>query len=183
MRSPSLFCIGKIVMCISFAGLILPLHLNYIWGFIDMFLHIITVSVLLYLCMLYNIIVGYTSSWVFLYFSCARVITPLHHCYICICIHILVNIIYMVTTIFLFTSYYSLLGCITYWKSCHANFLYNICFSIFIIHTDLHSQNWINIWLFELVVTCIETHIVVPNCSISHLFISIIHFSVVSNYS
>ena len=40
----------------------------------------------------------------------------------------------------------------------------------------LHSKNWINILLFELVVTCIETHIFVPSFSIYHIFISIIKF-------
>ena len=53
---------------------------------IDMFVHTIIVSLLLYMCMLYNIIVVYTSSW---YFSiyCEWVIPPLRHCYICFCVN------------------------------------------------------------------------------------------------
>ena len=44
------------------------------------FLHLIMVSVLLYLCMLYNRIVGYTSTWYFvLYLLCAWIIPPLKH--------------------------------------------------------------------------------------------------------
>ena len=38
------------------------------------------------------------------------------------------------------------------------------------------KKQWINIYLFELFVTCIETHILVPNVSIYHIFISIIKF-------
>ena len=37
----------------------------------------------------------------------------------------------------------------------------------------LHSQKWINTMLFELVSTCIKTHIFVSTLSISHIFISI----------
>ena len=44
----------------------------------------------------------------------------------------------------------------------------------FSILVDMNPQNWINIFLFELVVMCIETHILVPNFSISHIFISVI---------
>ena len=54
--------------------------------------------------------------------------------------------------------------------------MYIICHSIVAILVDLHSQLWINISLFELVVAYIETHIFVPDCSISHVFISIITF-------
>ena len=69
MLSPSLFCIVKCVICISCPGVILPLHLNYICVFIDMFVRLINVSVLLCLCMLYNIIFGYNSPWFFFYIS------------------------------------------------------------------------------------------------------------------
>ena len=57
---------------------------------IDMFVHLITVSVLLCLSLLYNLIFGYTSSWCFvLYLLYAWFITALYHCYICVCIIIL----------------------------------------------------------------------------------------------
>ena len=116
MLSPSLPCIGDFVRYISDEGFILPLHLNYICVCIDMFLHLIMLSVLLCLCMLYNITVVYTLSWYFvLYLSCAYVIPPLSHCYIFFCINMLVNVISMVTAIFLCTSYDPLLGCATSW--------------------------------------------------------------------
>ena len=86
--------------------------------------HLITVSILLCLCMLHNITVGYNSSCYFVsYLSWAYVITPLHICYICVCINMFVNVIYMVTVICLCTSYNPLLGCATSWESCHAYFL------------------------------------------------------------
>ena len=48
------------------------------------------------------------------------------------------------------------------------------CIFLAVIFVDLHSQKWINISLFELVVTCIEILIFLPCFSISHIFISII---------
>ena len=123
--------------------------------------------------MVYNLIFGYTPSWYFvLYLSCVWVIPSLHRCYICVCINMLVNVISIAIVVFLCTSYDLILGCATYWESCHAFFLYIICYSIFIIIVYLHSQKWINISLFQLVVTCIETHKFVPSFSISHIFIS-----------
>ena len=131
-------------------GFILPLQLNYICFSIYMFVHIITVSVLLCLFMLNNIIVCYTSSrYSVLYFSCTWVILPLCHCYMCVCIHVFVNVITMVTAIFQGTSYDLLLGWATSWESCRAYFLYIICYSIVVILIDLHSKKWINISLFE----------------------------------
>ena len=76
-----------------------------------MFVHLIMVSILLCLCMLYNITVGYTLSWYFvLYLSGAYVSPPLNHCYICVRIDIIVNVTYMVTVIYLCTSYSMLIG-------------------------------------------------------------------------
>ena len=153
MISLSQPCIGNFVRCISGEGFILPLHLNYICVFIDiflylingvcinMFIHIIILTILLCLCILYNLNVGYTSSWYFaLYLSSAYVIPPLRHGYICFYINIFVNVIPMVTAIYLCTSYDPLLGCATYWELCHAYFLYIICRSVFFILLDLHSQ-------------------------------------------
>ena len=149
MHFPSLFCLWVFVVYNYGEGFILPLHLNYIWVFMDMFVHPIIFYVLLCLCMLYIIIVGYTSSWYFvLYISCAWFIPPLNHCYKCVYINILVNVIYMVNVIFLYNSYILLLGCATSCESCHAYFLYVICYFIVVILFDLHSQNWINILLF-----------------------------------
>ena len=50
MRSLGLFLFGKSV--------ILPLHMNYIYIFIDMFVHNIMVYVLICSILLYNIIIG-----------------------------------------------------------------------------------------------------------------------------
>ena len=106
-----------------------------------MFVHCIPVSVLLCLCMLYNIIVGYNSSWYFvLYLSWEWFIPPLRHCYIYVCINMFVNVIYMVNVIFLCTSYNLILGCATSWEFCHAYFLYIICYTIFAILVELNSQ-------------------------------------------
>ena len=69
MHLPSLFCLGKSVIHISCAGVILPLHLNYIYVYIYLFLHHITVSALICLCILYNIIFGSNLSWEFGYIS------------------------------------------------------------------------------------------------------------------
>ena len=144
-------------------------------------MHIITVSILLCLCVVYNLTVGHTSSWYFvLYLSGAYVIPPLRHGYISVYINIFVNIIPMVTAIRLCTSYNLLLGGSTSWASCNTYSLYIIGYSIFVILVDLHSQKWINTLLFELVFTCIKTHIFVTNLSIYHIFIFIISFSVVS---
>ena len=74
-------------------------------------MHIITLYVFLCLCMLYNIIVVYTSSLYFVfYISCAWVVPPLCHCYICVCINLVVNVVSMVTAICLCDSYDLLLG-------------------------------------------------------------------------
>ena len=48
------------------------------------------------------------------------------------------------------------------------------CYVIVAILINLSSQKWINISLFELVVTCIETHELLPNLSISHIFLCVI---------
>ena len=85
---------------------------------IDTCVHLITVSVLLGLCMLYNIIVGYNSTWHFvLYISCVWFIPLLNHCYKCVCINMFVNIISMATSICFCISYDLLLGRGTFWES------------------------------------------------------------------
>ena len=123
---------------------------------IDMFVHLITVSVLLCLCVVYNLNVVHTSSWYFvLYLSSSYIISPLLHVYICVCINMFVNIIPLVTAIRLCTSYNILLGCATSWALCHAYFLYIIGYSIVVVLVDLHAQKCINNFLFEIVVTCI----------------------------
>ena len=63
-----------------------------------------------------------------------------------------------------------------YWECCYKYVLVKNV----VILVDLHSQKWINTLLFELVVTCINTHIFAPIISTSHIFISIIMFSVIS---
>ena len=67
----------------------MPLPLNYISVCIYMFLHSITFSALICLCMLYNIIVDCTSSWVFCrisilvmgYYSTVLLLHPQLHYY------------------------------------------------------------------------------------------------------
>ena len=175
MLSPSLPCLGNLVRYISSDGFILPLHLNCICVHIDMFVHIIMVSLFLFFCMLYYITVEYTSYWYFvLYLSGAYVSPPLPHCYICVCINMFVNIISMDTAICLCTFCSLLLVCATSWASCHAYFLYIIGYSIVVILIDLYSQNCIDTLFSELVITCVKTHIFVPTLSISHIFIFIV---------
>ena len=69
MNSLSLPCLGNLNIYISVEGFIMQLHLNYICVFIDMFVHLRMVYVMLCLYMLYNILVGYTSSWFLFYIS------------------------------------------------------------------------------------------------------------------
>ena len=88
---------------------------------IYMFVNLITVYVLLCLCILYNLTVGYTSSWYFvLYLLGAYISPPLRHCCICVFINRFVNVIFIVTEICLCTSYNLILGCATSWASCYA---------------------------------------------------------------
>ena len=116
-----------------------------------MFVHLIMLSVFSCLCMLYNLTVGYNSSWYFVpYVSGEYFIPPLRHGYICVYNNMLVNVIPMVTVICLCTSYDPLLGYAISWESYHAYFLYIICHSIVAIHVDLHSEKWINTFLFVL---------------------------------
>ena len=65
MLFPGLPCIGKSGIYNSCSGVIIKLQLKYIWFFICMLVHHITVSSLMYLCILYNIVVWCTSSWLF----------------------------------------------------------------------------------------------------------------------
>ena len=115
MRSPILFCLGKFVAYISYYGVILPIHLNYIWVFIYMFVHHTTMSTLICLFMLYNLIVGCNLSWIFpLYLSYVWDIIPLYCNYIHNCINIFVNVISIFTEICWCYLYDLNLGCNTY---------------------------------------------------------------------
>ena len=153
-NAPELYMCLYLYICASYKGV-----------FIDTFVHVI----------LYNYCLYFTLVF-FLYLSCALFIPPLHHSYICVCINFSINLLYIFTVIYLCTSCDLLLVCIPYWGSCHAYFLYILCCSVISILDDLNSQKWINISLFELVFTCIESHILVTGFSISHVFISIIKF-------
>ena len=124
MRSLSLPYLGKFMIFISCAGVILPLKLNYIYVYIDMFVHHIMVSALISLCMLYNIIVDCTSFWKFVpYLPYVWVILPLYCRYILNFINFFVNVIYMFTEICWCTSYDMLLSFIPSWEACHEYFM------------------------------------------------------------
>ena len=153
MRSQSMFCIGNYIYIYFLSrgdsSTATELYLRLYWYvfesyngfFINILVHLITVSIFLCSCMLYNIIVVYSSSWyLVLYLTCAWVVPPLCNCHICICINLFVNVILIVTAIFLCNSYDLILGCATYRESCHAYFLYIICCSIVAILIDLHSK-------------------------------------------
>ena len=71
MLSLSPPCLVNFVIYISGEGFILTMHLNYNGVRIYMFFNHETFSVVLSLCVLYYLIVGYTSPWYFtLYLSC-----------------------------------------------------------------------------------------------------------------
>ena len=89
MRLPRLFCIRKFVIYDSCAGLVLPLHLNHICVGIDMFGHHITMSELIYLCILYNLIFGCTSSWVFFLYWLLNHCVSVTSMFVLICLWIL----------------------------------------------------------------------------------------------
>ena len=100
---PESIFLDKFVIYIYFVGVIWPMRLHYVFVSIDMFVHHITVSELICLCMLYNLIIVCTSYWIFLYISCVWFIIPLRRCYICVWIHMFVNIISMFNSIYLCT--------------------------------------------------------------------------------
>ena len=80
MLYPNLFCIGKFVNYISYSGVIILLHLNYICVFICMFVHNITVSALLFFY-----VIQYTC-WFYFILDILSYIYPMyglfHHCVI-----------------------------------------------------------------------------------------------------
>ena len=113
-RSPSIFYIGKFgvyflsssdsltspELCLRFYWYILYVCAYYNGVCSYIFVHMITVSVFLCLCMLHNLIAVYTSIWYFvLYVSCAWFVLRLHHCYVWVGINMFVNVISMVTVI------------------------------------------------------------------------------------
>ena len=155
----------------------MQLHLNYFFICIDMFVHHITMSAVICLCMLYNTFVGCTSSLIMFPISLLFVLLLYCvNCYICMCINMFVNVISMFPDICWCNSYNILLAWTTYWEAFNSYFLYilfNATIKIFII---LHSQKWINIYLFEWFITCIEAHIFAPSLLIYHVFISIVKF-------
>ena len=66
---PCIYFSWEFFLYISCAWVILPLQLHYIYVWIDMFVHHIMVSELIFLCVLYNLIIDCTSSWDFFYIS------------------------------------------------------------------------------------------------------------------
>ena len=86
INSLSLFRLGDFVIYTSFEGVIMSLHLHYIWPGIDMFVHNIMVYELTCLCMLSNVIIVWTSSFEFdskllLSMGYSRTASLLHLCF------------------------------------------------------------------------------------------------------
>ena len=86
IRSLSLFFLGKFVIYIICAVVIITLHLYFICICVDMFMHNITVSVFICLCMKYNLIIDCTFSWGFcsiclLFMSYSTNVLLLHMCW------------------------------------------------------------------------------------------------------
>ena len=94
-----------------------------------MFVHVIQSN-----CWLYFILVFFP------YRSRAWVTPKLRHFYLCVCMNMFANVIFMVNAICLCTSYDMLLGCTKYWESCHAYLLHIIRCSIASTIVDLNSQ-------------------------------------------
>ena len=133
------FFIWYFVIYLSCEWVIITLCLHYIITCIDKFVCSIPVSTFIIMYMLYNILIGCTSYWVlFLYISFAWVILPLYCHYICVHIHMFVNVGYMFTLMCLCPSYDILLVCTPYWEACHTYFLYIICYAAVSILVDLN---------------------------------------------
>ena len=150
MRSPSLPCLGKFVIHISCAGVILPLHLMYICVFIYMFVRLKTVYALLFVCMLYNLIVVYTSYWCIwsyispmcgLFFRC--IIVTFTILFICLWMLSLCLLLYFGVLYTIFTLVVLHIGR----RVMHIYCMWFV-FAIVAILVDLNSQYWINISLF-----------------------------------
>ena len=91
----------------------------YIFVFVDIF-NMIYVYSLIHLFILYNILLGCTSSLeVFLYISCAQVVPPLCRHYTSFCIDVFLHIIYMSAVICFHTLYNILICCNPYGVVCH----------------------------------------------------------------
>ena len=74
------------------------------------------------------------------------------------------------------TLYNLLFGCNQCWEDCREYLLYMIYYATVTILIYLHPQYFLNTSLLDftnLVDICIETHILIPNLSISHIFIYI----------
>ena len=169
MRSLIMLFLGQFVIYFSCTGVILTLYLHYICVCVDIFVHRMMVFSLICLCMLYNVTVGCTSSWVFcpVYILCmgyyfAVLLLHLHFCsYVC-------EFLSTFTVICWCNSYNHIIGCTPSWEACPTYFLYVFFSAIVAILIELHAIQWINIYLFGLVGRCIETNIFVPSFSIAH---------------
>ena len=116
---------------------------------------------------------GVLHIWYFvLYFSFLWVNIPLYFRYIHIFINMFVSVITMFASLSWCYSYDMLLCCNPYWENCYAYFGRHPHGPAF--------KNWITVSLFELIVTCIEIYVFFTSFSISHVFIYIVIFSVVS---
>ena len=139
MHSPSLFFLGKFVIYIyslsrGYSSTATELYL-YFYFYVFESYKSVCIDIFF---MLYNLIFGCTSSRGVMYLSCAWAVPPIHHCYICVCINMFINIISIVTAICLCNSYHMLSGCDTSWALYRAYFLYIIGYSIVVILVDIH---------------------------------------------
>ena len=136
----SLFFIGKFAIYITRAKVIMPLRHKYICICIDIFVHNIPIHAFIYFCMLYNILIGCTTSWFFVtYILCIGYYTTALWLHLSLK-NMLVNIIYMFNAICLFILYNLLLDCTTHLEYCHKYLMYMICYTTSTILVDLHSQ-------------------------------------------
>ena len=116
MNSPSLFCLGKFVIYNYFSEVIIRLHLHYICACIYRFLNNITVYALICLCILYYLIIGYTSSWYFcsIHILCMVYSTTVPLLHLCLNWYFCEYYVYFYCDIFC-TLHYLLIGSDPYW--------------------------------------------------------------------
>ena len=158
---------------------IFPLHEWFFNCTIIIAVFILICLWIVYLCLHWNVCVFHTiyslvvlhSDNLVLYLSCVWVILPLCCCYIHVCINMFMYIISMIKVKCLRTLHNLLLCYYLYWGSlsCMFNYLFCHCW-----HTNwpefIIVDQYLFLWIYHWVITCIETHIFVSSFSIAHAF-------------
>ena len=127
--------LDNFVIYISFAGVILPLHLHYIRTCIDIFVNNIIFHSFICLCILYNLIIRCTSYWEFFislrFMGCSTTASSLHLCfysYVCeYYIYVCCNIcVYFIQSNHWLDSRLGIWKCILLYMICRPLFPYSL---------------------------------------------------------